>query len=400
MATSLSVSFSDLRLPTTDLRLPRTEERISEQKLLLLPPPPISKLDGQDDLLLEILTRALTDPGSAARSKSVCKNWNSLLSSPYFFRRFIQHQQQRQQHATDDETLLMETMLSILPRMSEEARARFRILSRAKDLTLCGFDRLPKSFLFVCNHYTNQLVAVIPPPSPPAESQDPPPYCFLSCNPRNEHQFKVLLIHPRDRKLQFFSSESEKWTDRKIDGLYSVKEMTVWNGKLYWLDSKLERVVEYNLYRGSPLVATVRFDANPVCLNKKSSAVRIRSSVLRVSGGDLYAVRLLGSGSLSVWRLGDDSKEWRMLYEVYSDKLRWCEEKDERLVLDAVIGQDPENPEVVFLQFVGCDGAVLVACNLRTRTLQRVEDEWLRHSRFAWGKLVHNYNKLRGGCED
>ncbi|CAI0546602.1 unnamed protein product [Linum tenue] len=45
---------------------------------------------GDDDLLVEILIR-LPDPRSAFRCKSICKRWNSLISAPYFSRRFLSH---------------------------------------------------------------------------------------------------------------------------------------------------------------------------------------------------------------------------------------------------------------------------------------------------------------------
>ncbi|CAN0927546.1 hypothetical protein LINGRAHAP2_LOCUS35966 [Linum grandiflorum] len=403
MATSLS-----------DLRLPRTEERTSEEELLLLPPPhPISKLDGQDDVLLEILSRALTDPGSAARSKSVCKNWNSLISNPQFVRGFINHQQRR--HI--DETLVKKSILTILPPMDEEELFRLQILGREKDLTLCSYHRRSKLYSFVCNHYTKQLVAVPPPVDQPYDLRSrgalsTQNYCILVCNPRREHQFRVLLLHPRERKLKIFCSESKNWTDCEIVGLHSFQVITVWNGKLYWLDSKMERVVVYNPYENCepssppspprPLGAVV-FNAEVVFDQR-----RIRpSSVVRVSRGDLHVVRFLGSGSLSVWRLDDDSEEWRMLYEaVYSDELAWRragEKNGEALEFEGVIGLHPEHPEVVFLEFWNTvDGPfttvsyVVMSCDLLTGRIQRVMGGPLawKQPRFDWPMVVHNYNKL------
>ncbi|CAL1391046.1 unnamed protein product [Linum trigynum] len=60
----------------------------------MVPPPPlISKLG--DDLLVEILIRGLLNPRLACRSKLVCKQWSSLISSPSFNRRFVSHRQSR-----------------------------------------------------------------------------------------------------------------------------------------------------------------------------------------------------------------------------------------------------------------------------------------------------------------
>ncbi|CAL1404712.1 unnamed protein product [Linum trigynum] len=159
--------------PSQDV-LPRKRRR----QICSINPSPaaISKLG--DDLLVEILIR-LPNPGSACRSKSVCKLWNSLVSDPSFNRRSVS----RRQSINEQEPPLLlpsddpqSIVLRFLP-VPAEAREYFRVLDSFKDLVLCGFReaysyRMKEEFsrlYLVCNPFTKQWIAL---PLAPFTRQD------------------------------------------------------------------------------------------------------------------------------------------------------------------------------------------------------------------------------------
>ncbi|CAL1406430.1 unnamed protein product [Linum trigynum] len=117
-----------------------------------------------DDLLVEILIR-LPNPRSACRCKSVCRRWNSLISSLCFNRRFVSHHQTMELHIPPmpgNPNELLGTILSFLPPMPYT----LKVLDCVKDMVLCGFwdldcdnGELGRSYL-VCNPFTKQWVAL------------------------------------------------------------------------------------------------------------------------------------------------------------------------------------------------------------------------------------------------
>ncbi|CAI0412802.1 unnamed protein product [Linum tenue] len=118
-----------------------------------------------DDLLVQILIR-LPDPRPACRCKSVCKRWNSLISTPSFNRRFVHHHRSSNHHLPDDQKELQSIILSFLPPMPSKIGARFKVLDCFKDLVLCGFwdvdydnSEQCRSYL-VCNPFTKQWMAL------------------------------------------------------------------------------------------------------------------------------------------------------------------------------------------------------------------------------------------------
>ncbi|CAN1133851.1 hypothetical protein LINPERHAP2_LOCUS7903 [Linum perenne] len=394
--------------------------------------PPIRKIDGDDNLLIEILIRALPNHRSSCQCKLVCKNWNSVISNPYFSHRSIQLHQQPKLHK-DDAELRKESILSFLP-IPAEHRVRFRVLDRVKDLTLCGFseddethpDELSRTYL-VCNHTTNQWVAL--PPCPPRydyrvwPDDEPVPDLVLDLDSSN--RFQVFLVRPQSRTLYAFtSSNPTRWTTRVFQECISPVDPNPWKGKLYWFDwNCYQKVHEYNPF--NRYETTVKYDVSAVAGRRRVR--RVASGIVRVSKGVLHVSSLLetrnddggDSTAISVWRKeSGDGDSWKMMYEVDTDELRWCEEYEKKmgLVMNAVVGQDPDEPELVYVEFVkkGCDcdcdcESVFVACNLRTRVTYRVmKGAWLekRFSSDGWPAMatrIHNYEKLRagynGGCD-
>ncbi|CAI0443926.1 unnamed protein product [Linum tenue] len=153
-----------------DLRLLRCSSSAGELHRIRVPNPPspspsssISKLGG--DLLLEVVIR-VPDPRSAFRCKLVCKRWNSLISDPYFNRRFVSHHQRMNEgypslliRSRDRESVI----LSFLPLPCCFYKGAFRVFDCFKDLVLCGMwvcdPGMGRSW-FVCNPFTKQWVAL------------------------------------------------------------------------------------------------------------------------------------------------------------------------------------------------------------------------------------------------
>ncbi|CAI0546623.1 unnamed protein product, partial [Linum tenue] len=127
---------------------------------------PISKIG--DDLLIELLIR-LPDTKSAFRSKPVCKQWNSLVSTPYFARRFVSRHIAGESGpiALPAPSNIPDLVSTFLPLPAAEARFRFDVLDCFRDLLLLGFNasRSDNSSelgrtLFLCNPFTKRWVAL------------------------------------------------------------------------------------------------------------------------------------------------------------------------------------------------------------------------------------------------
>ncbi|CAI0546827.1 unnamed protein product [Linum tenue] len=225
-----------------------------------------------DDLLVQILIR-LPDPRPACRCKSVCKRWNSLISTPSFNRRFVHHHRSSNHHLPlpDDPNELQSTIrrLGFLPRAY--VLNDLRVLDCFKDLVLCGFwdlynnNDIPGRSYLICNPFTKQWVAL--PLAPKKRIGYEQAVARLVCEPRNpkklylgdndepafvyssEYRFRVVCIYqatttPLSRNLDVFCSESREWTKYAlvcvghviINGL---KDASSFNGELFWTHRKI-----------------------------------------------------------------------------------------------------------------------------------------------------------------
>ncbi|CAI0400168.1 unnamed protein product, partial [Linum tenue] len=189
---------------------------------------PISKLG--DDLLEEILIR-LPNPKSTCNCKPVYKRWNSLISSPYFNRRFLSHHQSSNKETplrlTSNDPL-SSSILSFLP---------------VPDV-LCGFQgswweedgELLRSFL-ICNPFTKKWVALPLAPEKINSSNETTKVKLvyqeaLKANSTldlgdgqvflySEYQFHVLIGYEAHTMtgtcsdLQVFCSKSRKWSRKE-----------------------------------------------------------------------------------------------------------------------------------------------------------------------------------------
>ncbi|CAI0546098.1 unnamed protein product [Linum tenue] len=328
----------------------------------------MSKLDD-DDLLLEILIR-LPDPGTALRCKPVCKRWSSLISSPYFNRRFISHHQSKNAEGPPGEP---SSLLSFIPLPNEEIRRRSIIFDCFKDLLLCGFTErgdyngeLARLYL-VCNWFTKQWIAL---PLAPERTESPLGFVArLVCEPcRNsnhtlelgdgqvfvysaEYRFRVVYAYQEMRaavtKLDVFCSESGKWTKEALvlDGYGKNlrQNMISLNGKLWW---------SYLKQGETGIVAVNPFCPHITPIINNASGVLVASSKcnIAVSQGALYILVLEEneiSPDVNVWSLEKDGKSWGIQYKVFLNSSRF---KDLQVSECYICDLHPEKPEIVFLE--------------------------------------------------
>ncbi|CAI0421785.1 unnamed protein product [Linum tenue] len=372
------------------------------------PPSPFTKLRA-DDLLVEILIR-LPTPRTACRCKAVCKRWNSLIFSPYFNRRFISHYQT----IKDDPPLLLRsddhpetsTILSFLP-VPEQGRGRFAVLDSFKDLLLCGFvdriyvdNELGRSYL-VCNPITKQWIAL--PLAPEKEGAHGRAYikyvhARLVCQPRHnynlqlgdgqvcvhsDYRFRVVCVYATFEpvatlKLDVYCSESGEWTKDALvlaGRLRKIRPNSLsCNGELFWW-------FHYTGVPGYPMVAF-----NPFCLEMPPTVIdtssipqpesELREWIASVSQDALHIIVaeakrapiIYSRNAFTVWRLEEDGKSWRKLYEMWLSETSWS---DYDLEYIQVRNLHPEKPEIIFLQSFGHRyGYAILSCNLRTGELE------------------------------
>ncbi|CAL1386580.1 unnamed protein product [Linum trigynum] len=403
------------------------------------PPPPISKLG--DDLLIEILIRGLTDLRSACLSKPVCKQWNSLISSPAFNRRFVSHHEEPPLllPSHDPQSII----LSFLP-VPAEPRQDFRVLDSCNDLLLCGFGdvyqyQIEEEFrrlYLLCNPFTKQWIAL------PLAPERPIGYLKLAarlvCEPLvshnldlggddqvtvcSEYRFRVVCVYQdaNSTKLDVFCSESGEWTKEALvlDG--HVKKPLInavsCNGELFWVDSSARNgcdlnphsIVAFNPFRLD--IPPTYIDASPVfgMLRWDLSVFGMLRWDFSVSRGALHLVTFEEEKSTfdrsrfvaSVWRLEKDRKSWKKLCEgcVRTSSSKYGLAGIQFHCLH------PEKSEIVFYNHIS-DICVVMSCDLSTgRDLEVITEEspvlppWrLFQARRAscWPSPIPKYEELR-----
>ncbi|CAI0395857.1 unnamed protein product [Linum tenue] len=212
-----------------------------------------------DDLLLQILILVL-ELRSVFRCKSVCKRWNSLISDPYFSRRFSSHHKSTASCYGEPPLLPFndpESTLSFIP-VPHELKDRFVVMDSFKDLLLCGFvdsenSEAHRSYI-VCNPFSKQWIALPLVPKRCVEYEkvvarlvcEPVYSCDLNLADDDgdgcpqglsysEYRFCVVRLfetwtagYIRNTKLDVFCSESGRW---KTDALTAHRNRSGLNKK-------------------------------------------------------------------------------------------------------------------------------------------------------------------------
>ncbi|CAI0553670.1 unnamed protein product [Linum tenue] len=223
-----------------------------------------------DDLLVEILILSFPNPRSACRSKSVCKRWKTVISSPRFNRRFVSHHQSINEPkppillaSNDPESVIRGFLPTPAPSANRLGRPRhFMVFDSLDDLLLCGFaeageilshDEIFRSYL-LCNPFTKQWVALPLAPERPAgyKSLVPSLVCDSNINldlgdgqafaHSSDYRFRVVCMyqHSNSTKLDVFCSEIGEW----------MKEALRWRLTINQLNSKLRRSFQSSTAKG------------------------------------------------------------------------------------------------------------------------------------------------------
>ncbi|CAI0468791.1 unnamed protein product [Linum tenue] len=420
----------------------------------LLPPSALGKrrrlnLFGKliDDLVVEILIR-LPNPRSSCRCKAVCKRWRSLISDPSFNRRIISHHRSRYRPAAlfvpAHDPL---SILSFLP-VPDGARPRLRAFDCFKDLILCGFENLGRSYL-VCNPFTKQWIALPLAPRNPENGYDR--YTVvLACQPRcthssssssnyslvqqlgdepepepaaaaafiySEYRFRVVrhLSSGTNVIQDVFCSESGEWKRilMRNSSLRPWTNAVWWNGLLFWMDldpsSLHSQLIADDPFR-LDILTTKALPVPSALWNLLCDG----SGNISVSQGALHIVLLQVEGvrnglrnALCVWRLEKDDDErylWRKIYEMAlkrTSSLCGQFELENCFVLDL----HPEKSEIVYFRYLEDR---IFSFNLRTGkgkpeffsgvTLICSQPTWraLQPRVSCWPTPIPRYENLRG----
>ncbi|CAL1387731.1 unnamed protein product [Linum trigynum] len=414
--------------------LPCSSSSSSAWELHRVPNPPspsssISKLGG--DLLLEVVIR-VPDPRSAFRCKLVCKRWNSLISDPYFNRRFVSHHQRMNEgypslliRSRDRESVI----LSFLPLPCCFSKAPFRVFDCFKDLVLCGMwvcdPGMGRSW-FVCNPFTKQWVAL---PLMPKRSRKERAgmVARLVCEPRSnpeldlgdgqvfvhsEYRFRVVCMYKEggggdgmSTKLDVFCSESGAWTEGAfvLDSKYStyLDQVVSCNGRFFCYASESAAI--------PPILGIdpFRLDRPPYRVDNHPGFSWEHFDI-SISQGVLHIARLAHNSAapplLTVWRQEEDDDHqhisWSEVYQVsLKEPSKPCNYSRERCYFACL---HPDDPEIVFLYN---DFDVILYHDVRTGEEGVFDDEYSHPWRLfqprisCWPTPIPNYEKLRAAYD-
>ncbi|CAL1362773.1 unnamed protein product [Linum trigynum] len=383
-----------------------------------------------DDLLLQILIR-VPELRSAFRCKSVCKRWNSLISDPYFSRRFSSHHKSMASCYGEPPLLPFndpESTLSFIP-VPHELKDRFVVMDSFKDLLLCGFVDSVRSYI-VCNPFSKQWIAL--PLVPKRYVEYEKVVARLVCEPvyscdlnladdgggcpqglsYSEYRFCVVRLfetwtagYIRNTKLDVFCSETGKW---KTDALVLLDESKrnhdafSTNGNLYWVTNSW-KIVVCNPFR---LDITPPTFISVLPIYQRTDKITTFST----SQGALHMVLITFMPTvLRLLTLEEDGTRyyWRKRYKVALETLMPNYELD-RLVVDGVVGLHPEKPEIVFLQFHKICGTTIsyfiFSCNLKKGEAEETDFRcdpnscfWkvFQPRFFGWPTPIPRYEELR-----
>ncbi|CAI0501123.1 unnamed protein product [Linum tenue] len=374
--------------------------------------PGISSLD--DNLIFEILTR-LSNPRSVLRCKSVCKRWNSLISTPDFLPDFLRR---IATHGSEDEFPLLfpqsqqETM-GFLP-IPDKYRPRFRVLASCHDLILCGLTTRDyvENWFYVCNPFTKQWV-ILPLAPNRGEAlrsqrimvgfvcQPCYSYCGFKDQVLIDSQFKFRVVILYENGGAVFCSESGKWVDRfnhfqEGYGHFVTSDSHItlpsFDGKVYWKDDDSRQLVGFDPFDIGGVVETIDFSE----LYSHSPQLVCRFDI-GVSKGSLHMIvaeQLEGDDSsvdgLSVWRL-EGKKNWKLENRMSLRSIlgRFNLQKNNRgglmnsLEVKGVLGMHPSKPEIVYLAYANFGACYAVSCNFKSEELELCGTSTLE-SRFCW----------------
>lgn len=383
----------------------------------------VTKIDDlPHTLLVEILSR-LPCNKSASQCKLVSKRWLSLLSEPYFLRRFLRVQ-------IDSQTPVIGTTIFALP-PNDAGKSQIFTLSKHPvfettssasnfslrfipclrpllvgchdDLVVCCKTIADQRDYYLCNPYTKHCVAL--PPTP--KIHETVQVAFLcesyykfdsgaggssKIELNEEYRWKVVRVVPNDSNLEFsvefFASEIGEWREVTVKcpkrNCFSTSPRVVpYNGMLYWLchgpvgehtmceldlcDTSGDGDIVPNVIKGPKV-------ANNMCMS-------IWGGTLRLCPVDLKS----HCPELKIWEFKEEAggkgkskktkKKWGLVLEgVFMDQMV-CKE---RLIARKLkkrgwhfhyLGSHPTDEDLVCMLLMP---DIIVKCNVRERTMERI----------------------------
>ncbi|KAF3954122.1 hypothetical protein CMV_020491 [Castanea mollissima] len=387
----------------------------------------INKLS--DLLLFEILYRLPCR--WALQCKSVSKRWLSLISHPYFIRRYIHHrhsdsQQQQQQpftlllqyaHNSEKTILVLPShnseffndctnvgldFLNFLPLKARkndpfciEVEASFNDLLLVRNEVSSRFSE-PIKFCeyFICNPFTKQWLTL-----PPRTTSFVmvgficKPYCLDNVH----YRYKVVRIHSPSEtnatqlRMEIFSSETGEWRDSVVSsprGLNSFRVASLHagvvacNGMLHWVntDEKDKFIKGFVVFDPFNDAERCHYLDPPIDISPKQFAVSFGEfqGRLRIFQGGQGRNDAYNSYYFSVWDLEDYSGAgtWCMKYKVHFKDM--VSEHSEIVQIFKLMEEYEVQPPVLFLAFHPIDDEIVflqfrhhvVLCNMRTGVLK------------------------------
>ncbi|KAJ4825248.1 hypothetical protein Tsubulata_029960 [Turnera subulata] len=359
--------------------------------------------DLDEELLSEILKR-LPSAKQTTACKLVSKNWCSLISTPFFVSRFVDHYHKRHpdeptpyafittsfgddcaklfvhDHAYKSSESLMK-LASYLPSTYHPGLkyCLSKIITSCNDLLLCS-SQLHSKLYYIFNPQTKKAM-----PLPPFTTEDPSPLIVgLVCH-NQKQSFRVVRIREVESTsklliaVETYCREVNKWDEVvleprpdqfrfgysscKLGFTYSTSAFS-WNGFMHWL-SKDNKTVVYNPYKPG-LFSMID---NPASGN----------GCLGASQGSLVFFLLVDMGDASaaqIWELTDyNTTQWIIKHSVPLKQL--CKSLKDPLVFDSedpseltkdlkLLSVDPNENHIVYLANFG----KLYLCDLKRKELE------------------------------
>ncbi|CAK7351321.1 unnamed protein product [Dovyalis caffra] len=328
-------------------------------------------------LLTEEILQRLPATKSAFLCKCVCKNWYSLISTPYFVRRFItqhvKHQYEQNPSAlfinywnrlkgyilfpVSDEPMFKRSGfdLNFLP----ERNGSVRVSAIFNDLMLCRVDKKRDTRAgFVCEPYYFE------------DNQG-------DCTINSKYRFRVVhFARSKSQQivLRTYRPETRQWYRSVLEGpeYRWHSNVVAYNGKLLW-------------YNGSRIFAYDPFNPELSTFVDCSFSLGI-CPCIGVCQGFLRLMQFTVSAglhrkALDIWELEDyTTQKWSLKHKIYLDAMI-----TERLLIKQIIddekivhdGNDllktlsflPNNRDVVYFSF----NAFLISYNCQTRVVKVVD---------------------------
>ncbi|KAJ4846501.1 hypothetical protein Tsubulata_004028 [Turnera subulata] len=351
-----------------------------------------------DSLLMEIILR-LPSMKFAIQCQLVCKNWHSLISTPFFLKSLKDRLLARfsliliRIPRSDSEPFPVQHVISCSNQIGQSPgfnleflpcfeSGRLRIAASYNDLLLCHHDDFQDRIYYLCNPLTQQWVAIPPFPDKYQKTwriiNDVGMGIGLMCD---EKKFMVVRIHAQQNIQSFnaeiFSSETNQWREVTIEHPYnhrfhlklylSVNYQSVfcWNGTVF-IQNGTANIMAYDFSEPERCnIITMPEDpeapAYSIAFGVYQGSYKESLRVLQLSCPDPSELDLINwsNGFLRVWELEEyQSGMWRVKGETYNNETEVDDDDEEEVPEEHCRGQWSFKGEAYWKEII-CDDAIL-----------------------------------------